>query len=211
MKRYLDRDGINELTEYLDKYLPKSDRQFFKKINTEVNGLFFKARDEYRREYWQFMWSQLVRTRPDLYQQITRFKRVDANLHIAEEKKVFDQFIKDNYQREWKHLQSEYSQAGVQYYLDGFCKVNIVDGLNPVEILDIKNTRDYIESRYSKHNIDKDCLKFTDRVKTAIDNYYNGIDYDTFQKITKIYIRSRDERILHNMLNSNGDISQLHY
>jgi hypothetical protein len=206
MKRYLDKAQIKQLMDDFDRLLPKSDRPLLKNIISVLGNVFSLHIEEAQRQYFQqVIWKQIWNNE-EKRNTLKQKRLVNGVVGEEVEKKFIKEFIQENCQKEWQYINSDrFKPAVLQSHFDNYTKANIVDNLSVTELLNTDDIRAYLEKKYGKQYLDKDCQVLTAKVKKNLDDFYQGIDYDTFVKISMVYLKSKDERILNNCLHSNTD------
>jgi hypothetical protein len=205
MQTYLSTENLKSLKNYLNTVLPKRIVEVLQSL--EAKGLELDYDMNYGEKNKHILWQYIS---DELSKQDTPtaidFNRLAKQAHFHDARIILNQYISENYAKEWQVITEDFKPNDIQNRINGvcsFCSKNHVDSIDLKALIMAKSFDEYLQ-RYEAKNVDKELLKTTDRIAEYIDQSYYGkrgeTAYYVYQNAIKEYMQTGNKQLLHNLL-----------
>lgn len=198
--RYLPENRIKELKSIIETELPEKDRKVLKKIHNETDGQISLSgrHNEVITNYYEWIWKQWIKD-PQINNWILGLRQQSG----FNENQITNrnwEYIDKNYKKEYEVI-VKYDLRMIDTHLNNFTRQFNVDPLFIITLIECDDVDELLFQKYSKKNVDPVLMKRTEKIKTNIDNFFMGVDWNIFLLSLLEYQKTKDENQLHNNLN----------
>jgi|ERR1035437_1691687 hypothetical protein len=200
--RYLSKNKIQELLDYLNKNLDTKTRVVLLKLKNDHNiSLTSDVKNN-----TQTMWTLAFNEINSKIDWLAKMKAGEAKDLFIGSGAVIREYLNTYYPIEWGFAQN-FNYDSIQWWLNNFTNENFVQGLQINELLECKNYSDLLNEKYSEKLVTKKSKEHTATVKKLIDDLYkdyapNTNEFYSIRIALDTYTMEKDEHRLHNMLNT---------
>jgi hypothetical protein len=200
--RYLSKNKIEELLNYLNTNLPTKTRVILLKLKNDHNITLMSDQKNSQQSLWTLALNE-INDKNDWKQKMYNAAAKDAAWGSGA---VIREYLNTYYPTEW-HFAQTFNYDSIQFWINNFCKDNYVSELQLSELLECKNYLDLLNSKYSEKEVSKEAKERTNKVKNIIDSLYKDCEigsgeWYSIHNALQTYIMERNEHKLHNMLNT---------